>query len=149
MYIAGIVGFALMLVYDINSYTVNNRVLQGGFYAGCLLVVGATAAAVVKAVRAGAFSGAADVLLLSLLPVFCPAVCPNLSDPAKRTACVPLRRLCTVPSSGCAVLLGRLPVSGMGSPAGWTADGHGTPVFAAEYSLCVVSGQDYVSENLL
>ena len=66
MYIAGIVGFALMLVYDINSYTVNNRVLQGGFYAGCLLVVGATAAAVVKAVRAGAFSDAADVLLLSL-----------------------------------------------------------------------------------
>ena len=70
MLAAGIAGFVLMLLYDINSFTVHNRLLQGGFYAGCLLVVGATAAAFVQALCRHAFAGIADVIWL-LLSVVC------------------------------------------------------------------------------
>jgi len=66
VYITGVIGFVLMLIYDINSFTVKNRCLHFGFCAGCLLLVGATAAACFQAVRTGAFIGFMDAMLLLL-----------------------------------------------------------------------------------
>lgn len=64
MLTTGIIGFLLMLLYDINSYTVNNRFLKCGFYVGCLLVGLATLCGCIQAVCANTFSGLIDILLL-------------------------------------------------------------------------------------
>ena len=40
--VLGMSGFALYLVYDINSYTVQSRVLRFGFLGGSILIGAAT-----------------------------------------------------------------------------------------------------------
>lgn len=50
----GMAGFALYLVYDLNSFTLRNRLLHGGFALGTLLIAAATAVDIVRSVRAGA-----------------------------------------------------------------------------------------------
>ena len=39
----GSLAFLLFIIYDINSVTVNYRLLRGGFFLGCLLLIAATA----------------------------------------------------------------------------------------------------------
>lgn len=66
MLTAGILGFILMLLYDINSYTINCRLLRPGFCAGSLLVGGAMLTACLRAGQEAAYGGAADAVLLLL-----------------------------------------------------------------------------------
>lgn len=38
----GSLAFLFFVAYDINSVTINNRLLKGGFFIGCILLIGAT-----------------------------------------------------------------------------------------------------------
>ncbi len=60
----GCIGFALFFLYDINSVTRQNRLLGFTFYAGCALLVFATAADLVSALRGGALSSLCDYIWL-------------------------------------------------------------------------------------
>lgn len=62
----GICGFACLLIYDVNSFTLGWRVFHAFFALGTFLVTAATLADVVAAVRMGAFSGAVDAVLVLL-----------------------------------------------------------------------------------
>ncbi len=62
----GAAGFALYLLYDINSYTVDSRVLRWGFLLGSLLIAGATGLELASAWREGAISGWMDLSFLLL-----------------------------------------------------------------------------------
>lgn len=62
--ILGITAFLLYLVYDINSFTCKSRLLHLFFALGTVLLAAATAMDVFAAVRAGAFHGTGDFLLL-------------------------------------------------------------------------------------
>ena len=61
----GIIGFALYLLYDINSYTTQNRLLRSGFLMGSLLIAAATGLAIWQAGKQGGFSGKADLVLMA------------------------------------------------------------------------------------
>jgi len=73
--IIGSLAFLLFIVYDINSVTVNFRLLRGGFLLGCLLLAGATAGIVSLSVmevteltgRIAIFSALACVFLALLV----------------------------------------------------------------------------------
>lgn len=60
----GIGGFLLYLLYDINSFTWQSRLLHTAFALGTLLVGTATALDLLEAWRLGAFSGPGDAVLL-------------------------------------------------------------------------------------
>lgn len=60
----GIGGFLLYLLYDVNSFTYQLRLLHGAFALGTLLVGAATALDLLEAWRLGAFSGPGDAALL-------------------------------------------------------------------------------------
>ena len=64
--ILGIAGFALYLLYDINSYAIHCGVLRAGFAAGTVLIAGGTLLQCVQVWRDGAFSGILDLVLLLL-----------------------------------------------------------------------------------
>ena len=64
--VLGIAGFGLYLLYDVNSYTMQNRLLRGGFLAGSLLIAAATIIMLRQAWRQGAFHGVADGALIGL-----------------------------------------------------------------------------------
>ena len=64
--ILGIIGFALYIVYDINSFTFENRILGCSFFAGSALLVISTIMMLIDAIRQKAFSGTADILLIIL-----------------------------------------------------------------------------------
>ena len=74
MIAAGILGFALMFAYDINSVTGKCRLLHFGFYVGCLLVGGTTLAACMQAWRIGAFTGIADGIFLLIALIWLAAL---------------------------------------------------------------------------
>ena len=57
-------GFLLYLLYDVNSFTYQLRLLHGAFALGTLLVGAATALDLLEAWRLGAFSGPGDAALL-------------------------------------------------------------------------------------
>ena len=61
----GCIGFVLFFLYDINSITRQSRLLGFSFYAGCILLVLATAADLIAAVRAGAIVSLSDYILLA------------------------------------------------------------------------------------
>lgn len=65
----GIAGFALYILYDINSISLRSRLLHGAFTAGTLLVAAATVLDTLEAWRLGAFSGAADAVLIAAAAV--------------------------------------------------------------------------------
>ena len=60
----GIGGFLLYLLYDVNSFTYQLRLLPGAFALGTLLVGAATALDLLEPWRLGAFSGPGDAALL-------------------------------------------------------------------------------------
>ena len=60
----GILGFALFLLYDVNSFTWRSRLLHKAFALGAVLLAGATALDLAAALRMGAFSGLKDLILL-------------------------------------------------------------------------------------
>ena len=60
----GIGGFLLYLLYDVNSFTYQLRLLHGAFALGTLLVGAATGLDLLEAWRLGAFSGPGDAALL-------------------------------------------------------------------------------------
>lgn len=64
--ILGIAGFGLCLLYDINSYTWQNRLLQSGFLVGTSLIAVGTLVQCVSVWKLEAFCGITDVLLLLL-----------------------------------------------------------------------------------
>ena len=64
--ILGVTGFVLYLLYDINSYTIQCRLLQAGFLAGTVLIGAATLLDLWTGWRQGAFSGGVDVALVLL-----------------------------------------------------------------------------------
>lgn len=66
IWIAGVLGFLLCLLYDINSFRWKKRILSLGFGVGCFLIAAASCAAVADAVRSGWICGAADGILLAL-----------------------------------------------------------------------------------
>ena len=65
-WLMGCLGFGLYLLYDIDSFTGLWKPLRLGFFAGTALIGAATALQVLSALRQGAFSGPADLLLLAL-----------------------------------------------------------------------------------
>ena len=71
--VLGIAGFGLYLLYDINSYTMQNRLFSNGFWGGSLLIAAATGTALWQAGKQGGFSGTADIVLvlLALLAFIC------------------------------------------------------------------------------
>ncbi len=66
IWIAGVLGFGLCFLYDINSFRWRSRILSPGFGIGCLLIAAATCMAVAEAALAGRIGGVADWTLLSL-----------------------------------------------------------------------------------
>lgn len=64
--ILGILGFACYLIYDINSYTLQNRLLGQGFTLGSILIAVSTIWQLSDAWTQGAFGGFPDVILLIL-----------------------------------------------------------------------------------
>lgn len=60
----GLAGFLLYLLYDINSFLWQLRLLRSFFMLGTACIVGATALDLAAAIQAHAFSGAADILFL-------------------------------------------------------------------------------------
>lgn len=59
----GIAGFALYILYDINSFTRQSRLLHGAFAVGSLLIAAAAVLDVAAAWKLGAFSGIGDAAL--------------------------------------------------------------------------------------
>lgn len=66
----GIAAFILCFLYDINSFTRKNAVVHCFFTVGAVLLAVSSALDLWQAMRAGAFTGALDVVLL-LLAVIC------------------------------------------------------------------------------
>lgn len=62
----GTVGFIFYIIYDINSYTIRNRLLGCGFFVGSILIAAATVIQFVYSWKNGAFSGPFDTVLLVL-----------------------------------------------------------------------------------
>ena len=60
----GIAAFVLFFIYDINSVKWKNEVIHRFFAAGAVLLVLSSATDILKAVKAGAFKGFFDVLLI-------------------------------------------------------------------------------------
>lgn len=71
----GSLAFFLFMLYDVNSVTLNNRLLRGGFFLGCFLLAAATAGIVYAALtkemlytgRTAPFMTLAAVFLLLLI----------------------------------------------------------------------------------
>lgn len=71
----GSLAFLLFIIYDINSVTVNYRLLRGGFFLGCLLLAAATAGIVSASVsemtelagRTAIFTAFACIFLILLV----------------------------------------------------------------------------------
>jgi len=61
----GAAAFALYFLYDVNSFLWQRRIPRAFFAAGTLLLGAALALDILSACAAGAFAGAADVLLLA------------------------------------------------------------------------------------
>ena len=66
----GTTAFLLYIVYDINSYTLHNRVLNCGFLAGSMMLAVATTLLLISAWQANAFSGPVDIVLVILGAAF-------------------------------------------------------------------------------
>ena len=66
----GTAAFLLYIVYDINSYTLHNRVLNCGFWAGSTMLAAATILLLISAWQENAFSGPADIVLILLGATF-------------------------------------------------------------------------------
>lgn len=64
--LTGIVGFILFFLYDINSYTIRNRILGCSFFAGCVLILFSTGIQLYRAWLAEVFAVPSDILLLFL-----------------------------------------------------------------------------------
>ena len=64
--ILAIVGFTAYLLYDINSFTKQYKLLRFGFLAGTLLLAAATLLAAADAWRADAFGGLWDAVFLAI-----------------------------------------------------------------------------------
>ena len=64
--VPGMIGFVLFFLYDINSYTLRNRLAEKFFFAGTVLVAAATILCLISAVRLGVFGGGADAVLIVL-----------------------------------------------------------------------------------
>ena len=64
--ILGIIGFALYFLYDINSFTKQNKLLSSAFMAGTFLLALSTVMMLVQAWKSEVFSGFLDILLLIL-----------------------------------------------------------------------------------
>lgn len=62
----GISGFALYLLYDVNSYAWQSRVLRLGFFAGSMLIGAATILQLYSAWKQGGFSDMTDWVLIFL-----------------------------------------------------------------------------------
>lgn len=62
----GILGFCLYLLYDINSFTMDCRLLRFGFLLGSLLIGGVTLWEMALAWKSGGISGSIDGVLLAL-----------------------------------------------------------------------------------
>ena len=71
--VLGVVGFGFCFLYDINSYTIQNRLLSGGFFIGSLFIAAATVIELWHTKKLGGFSGALDIILLifALLAFIC------------------------------------------------------------------------------
>ncbi len=71
--ILSFIGFAFYLIYDINSFTIHNRLLSCGFLIGSLLIFIATLTAIWQTGKEGGFSGPGDVILIifALLALVC------------------------------------------------------------------------------
>lgn len=64
--ILGAIGFGLFLLYDMNSYAWQYRLLRFGFLIGTILIAIATLIQCIIAGRSGAFAGTADLILVAL-----------------------------------------------------------------------------------
>ena len=64
--VLGIAGFILYLLYDINSFTSQNRLLGYGFLSGSVLITISTVIELIGAFKQNAFGGAADIILIIL-----------------------------------------------------------------------------------
>ncbi|MBR5468403.1 MAG: hypothetical protein IKU80_04125 [Firmicutes bacterium] len=64
--VLGIAGFILYLLYDINSFTSQNRLLGYGFLGGSVLITISTVIELIGAFKQNAFGGAADIILILL-----------------------------------------------------------------------------------
>lgn len=85
--ILGVVGFGLFLLYDINSYAWQCRVLRFGFFIGTMLIAIATLIQCIGACRIGAFSGGADMvfIMLSILALAAMLYCLFFALPFQET----------------------------------------------------------------
>lgn len=63
--IVGIAGFALYILYDINSFTLQSKILHTAFALGTALIAAATIVDVAAAWRIGALSGLRDAVLIA------------------------------------------------------------------------------------
>ena len=95
----GTAGFVLFLLYDINSYTINHKLLRSGFAAGAVLIAASTVISCYRAWRLGAFSGIGDWILLicSILAFGALLYCLFFALPFQETYTNPQngRRTCT------------------------------------------------------
>ena len=62
----GITGFILYLMYDINSFTTQNRLLGKCFFTGTVLIAASTVIELISAFKQKAFGGASDIILIIL-----------------------------------------------------------------------------------
>ena len=96
----GCFGFVLFFVYDINSITVKNPVLNLGFFIGCLSLAASTLYQIYSAYKNGSFGGAADVILLvfALLSFAALVYCLFFALPFEKTYVDPdaERKVCDV-----------------------------------------------------
>jgi len=85
--LAGMVGFLLFFLYDINSYTLRNRILGCSFFAGCVLILFSTAIQLYRAWLAEVFSSPADIplLFLAFLSFICLIYCLFFALPFSET----------------------------------------------------------------
>lgn len=83
----GIAGFILYFIYDINSITRRNRLLGCSFFAGCILIVCASAIQLYKAIELHAFSSASDIILiiLGIISFVCLIYCLFFALPFEET----------------------------------------------------------------
>lgn len=83
----GIVCFVLYFLYDINSFTIQSKLLHYAFAAGTVILAAATGADLYAAWRVGAFPGISDALflLLSFLCFLCLIYCLFFALPFHET----------------------------------------------------------------
>lgn len=91
--ILGVVGFGLYLLYDINSYTIQCRLLRFGFLGGSALIGTATLLQVYSAWKQGAFYGLTDgvLFIMSVLAFGLLMYCLFFALPFQETYVDPIR----------------------------------------------------------